>query len=272
MNIIVCVKQVPDTAEIAIDWEKHTLIREGVSSILNPFDGYALEAAAKIKDENPDTKIYVLSMGPKQAESMLRECLAIAADQAYLLTDHKFGGADTFATSYALSQAIRYIEEVEHITFQGIFCGKQAIDGDTAQVGPEIAEHMGYPQATCCLRAEENNKEFKVIREGDDERQVMGIIYPCVLTFTKPELDPRFPTFKRRIEAKKKNITLITASDIKTLDNSYIGICGSPTKVKKSFVQKSKKQGMIVEVDDVEKGAKEICEILKPYICNGGIV
>ena len=110
MNIIVCVKQVPDTSEIKIDWESHTLIREGVPSILNPYDGYALEAAAKIKDNHPDTTIAVISMGPYQAEKTLRECLAIAADKAYLVTDRVFGGSDTYATSYILAKAIRHIQ------------------------------------------------------------------------------------------------------------------------------------------------------------------
>ena len=134
MNILVCVKQVPDTNEIKIDPETNTLVRDGVPSIVNTFDGYALEAAARVKDNNPDTKIVVLSMGPAQAETALRECLAIAADKAYLLTDRAFGGSDTLATSYILSQAIRKVESLEG-KFDMIFCGKQAIDGDTAQVG-----------------------------------------------------------------------------------------------------------------------------------------
>ena len=126
MNILVCVKQVPDTNEIKIDPETNTLVRDGVPSIVNTFDGYALEAAARVKDNNPDTKIVVLSMGPAQAETALRECLAIAADKAYLLTDRAFGGSDTLATSYILSQAIRKVESLEG-KFDMIFCGKQAI-------------------------------------------------------------------------------------------------------------------------------------------------
>ena len=138
MNILVCVKQVPDTTQIKIDPVKHTLIREGVPAILNPFDGYALEAAARIKDKNPDTKIVVVTMGPPQAVAVLKECVAIAADKGYLVTGRTFGGSDTLATSYILSHAIKKIEETEG-AFDAIFCGKQAIDGDTAQVGPEIA-------------------------------------------------------------------------------------------------------------------------------------
>ena len=153
MNILVCVKQVPDTTEIKIDPVKNTLVREGVPSIVNPFDGYALEAAARIKDKDPSTKIVVVSMGPEQAKNALKECLAIAADKAYLVSGRAFGGSDTLATSYILSNAVGKLEELEG-KFDAIFCGKQAIDGDTAQVGPELAEHLGYPQVTYGLEAE----------------------------------------------------------------------------------------------------------------------
>ena len=137
MNVLVCVKQVPDTTEIKIDPVKNTLIREGVPSIVNPFDGYALEAAARIKDKDPEAKIVVLSMGPEQAKNALKECLAIAADKAYLVSGRAFGGSDTLATSYIISEAIKKVEEKEG-KFDVIFCGKQAIDGDTAQVGPDL--------------------------------------------------------------------------------------------------------------------------------------
>ena len=166
MKILLCVKQVPDTTEIRIDPVKNVLIREGVPSILNPFDSYALEAAAKIKDKEPGTRIVVLSMGPMQAQAALRECLSIAADKAYLVSGKGFGGSDTLATSYILSQAIRKIEKEEG-PFDAIFCGKQAIDGDTAQVGPEIAEHLGYPQVTYGLEAEKEGELLKVRRETE---------------------------------------------------------------------------------------------------------
>ena len=158
MNILVCIKQVPDTNEIKIDPETNTLVRDGVPSIINPFDGYAIEAAARIKDKNPDTRIVVLSMGPQQAEAALREALAIAADKAYLVSDRAFGGSDTLATSYILSCAIAKVEELEGVKFDAVFCGKQAIDGDTAQVGPELAELLDYPQVTYALEAEEGRR------------------------------------------------------------------------------------------------------------------
>ncbi len=258
MNILICVKQVPDTAEIRIDRESHTLIREGVASILNPYDGYALEAAAKLKDQNPDTTITAVSMGPVQAEAALRECLAIAADQAYLITDRVFGGSDTYATSYILARAIQHIQRMQEISFDAIFCGKQAIDGDTAQVGPELAEHMGYPQVTCCLKAEEREGELVVLQENDDNQEVIGVTYPCVLTFTKPDADPRFPTFKRKIAARKAEIPHISSKDIEGIDLKRVGIQGSPTKVCKSYVRENKKKAVMIESDNMEQIIQEI--------------
>ena len=167
MNILVCVKQVPDTTEIKIDPVKNTLIRDGVPSILNPFDGYALEAAARIKDKDPGAKIVVVSMGPEQAKNALKECLAIAADKAYLVSGRAFGGSDTLATSYILSNAVGKLEELEG-KFDLIFCGKQAIDGDTAQVGPELAEHLNYPQVTYGLDAEVDGNTVKVKKEVEE--------------------------------------------------------------------------------------------------------
>ena len=154
MRILVCVKQVPDTAEIKIDPVTNTLIRAGVPSIVNPFDACALEVAARIKDADPSTEITLLSMGPDQAKDALRECLAVGGDKAYLCSDRKFGGSDTLATSYILSRAIAAVEAKTGEKFDLIFCGKQAIDGDTAQVGPEIAEHMDLPHVTLATAVE----------------------------------------------------------------------------------------------------------------------
>ena len=160
MRILVCVKQVPDTAEIKIDPVTNTLIRAGVPSIVNPFDACALEVAARIKDADPSTEITLLSMGPDQAKDALRECLAVGGDKAYLCSDRKFGGSDTLATSYILASAIQSIEEKEG-KFDLILAGKQAIDGDTGQVGPEIAAHMGLAQVTYAA---------EVTVEGDDPK------------------------------------------------------------------------------------------------------
>ena len=180
MKMLVCIKQVPDTTEIKINPETNTLIRDGVESILNPFDGYALEAAARIKDANPDAELVALSMGPPQAVAVLKEAISIAADGAYLVSGRKFGGSDTLATSYIISEAIKRIEETEG-KFDIIFCGKQAIDGDTAQVGPEIAEHLGYPQVTYGLEAELDGDLVKVKKETEDHPLSPFFFFPLIL-------------------------------------------------------------------------------------------
>ena len=257
MNVLVCVKQVPDTTEIKIDPVKNTLIREGVPSIVNPFDGYALEAAARLKDANPDTKIVVVSMGPEQAKNALKECLAIAADKAYLVTDRAFGGSDTLATSYILTNAIQKIEELEG-KFDAIFCGKQAIDGDTAQVGPEIAEHMDLPQVTYALETEEMEGVLKVKKEVEGGVEIIGIKTPCVVTFTKPAWDPRYPTIKRKLMANKAKFTQLGDDFDPTMDAAYYGLNGSPTHVKKSFTPPVKSGGMKIQEETNEAGALKL--------------
>lgn len=261
MNILVCVKQVPDTTEIKIDPVKNTLIRDGVPSILNPFDGYALEAAARVKDKNPDTKIVAVTMGPPQAVAVLKECLAIAADKAYLVSGRTFGGSDTLATSYILSNAIKKIEETEG-KFDAIFCGKQAIDGDTAQVGPEIAEHLDYPQVTYGLEAEVEGNLLKVKKEVEDGAQIIGIQMPCVATFTKPAWDPRYPTIKRKMAANRAEIPTLDDTMFPEMDTTRIGLKGSPTHVKKTFVPQKKTGGMKIKEEDNAASARKLFSVL----------
>jgi electron transfer flavoprotein beta subunit len=262
MNILVCVKQVPDTTEIKIDPVKNTLIRDGVPSILNPFDGYALEAAARIKDKNPDTKITVVCMGPPQAMAVLKESLAIAADKAYLVSGRTFGGSDTLATSYIISNAVRKIEETEG-KFDAIFCGKQAIDGDTAQVGPEIGEHLGLPQVTYALEAfVEGEGELRVNKETDDGIEVIGIKTPCLVTFTKPSWDPRYPTIKRKLAANRAEIPVLGDDAFPEIDTTKIGLKGSPTQVKKTFVPQKKTGGMKIKEETNEDSAKKLFGVL----------
>lgn len=257
MNILVCVKQVPDTTEIKIDPVKNTLIREGVPAIVNPFDGYALEAAARIKDKDPETKIVVVSMGLPKAMDALKECLAIAADKAYLISDRPFGGSDTLATSYIISEAIKKIEDLEG-KFDLIFCGKQAIDGDTAQVGPEIAEHLGLPQVTYGLEAEVDGDMIKVRKEVEDGVEIIGAKMPALVTFTKPAWDPRFPTIKRKMAARKAEIPTLAAADLPTIDLTKAGLKGSPTKVKKTFVPQKKTGGIKIAEATAEDSAKKL--------------
>jgi len=238
MKLLVCVKQVPDTTEIRIDPETNTLIRAGVPSIVNPFDTYALEVAARIKDECGGS-ITVISMGPQQAKNALTECLGVGADKAYLVSDRVFGGSDTLATSYILSGAIRAVEAKEG-PFDVIFCGKQAIDGDTAQVGPEIAEHLDLPQVTYAVEVTAKEGSIVAKRENDDGYALIEMQTPCLVTVTKPAFDPRVPTIKSKLAAKKAEIAIITSEDME-LDISRCGLKGSPTKVKKTFTPQVKK-------------------------------
>lgn len=262
MNILVCVKQVPDTTEIKIDPVTKTLIRDGVPSIVNPYDTYALENAARIKDKDPNAKIIVMSMGPEQAKAALKECLAIAADKAYLITDRSFGGSDTLATSYILSEAVKKVEELEGITFDAIFCGKQAIDGDTAQVGPEIAEHLGLPQVTYALEAEPVEGGLKVIQQGPENKQVIAVANPCVITFTQPEWEVRYPTIRRKMAANRADIPNLTAVELSGINLERCGLKGSPTRVKSTFVPVHDSNIVMIQEETLEESAVKLANIL----------
>ena len=258
MNLLVCVKQVPDTAEIRIDPKTNTLIRSGVPSIVNPFDSYAMEMAARLKDAVPGSRIVVLSMGPEQAKTALKQCLAVGADKAYLVSDRAFGGSDTLATSYILSRAIVRVEELEG-KFDLIFCGKQAIDG--AQVGPEIAEHLDYPQVTCAVGLSVEGGTAKVKRESEDDFELLGVKMPCVITVTKLPYEPRYPTIRTKLAANKVEIPTLTSADL-TIDLSRAGLKGSPTKVKKTYTAPQKSGGVRIQEESGTDSGKRLFESL----------
>lgn len=266
MNLLVCIKQVPDTTEIKIDPVTNTLIRAGVPSIVNTFDAYALEVAARIKDANPGSKIVVVSMGPAQAKVALRECLSVGGDVAYLVSDRAFGGSDTLATSYILSNAIRKIEETEG-KFDVIFCGKQAIDGDTAQVGPEIAEHLDYPQVTYAVEAKAQDGGIVVKQETGEGYNMVQAQFPCLITVTKTSFDPRYPTIKSKLAANHAEVQTLTAADFE-LDLTRAGLKGSPTKVKKTFTPSLKKSGVVYQEDTGKKSAEKLFAAL----CEANII
>jgi electron transfer flavoprotein beta subunit len=235
MKIVVCVKQVPDTNEVKIDPVTGTLIRDGVPSIINPDDKNALEEALRLKDE-AGAHVTVISMGPPQAEKALREALAMGADEAILLTDRAFAGADTWATSLALAKAI------DKIGYDVIFAGRQAIDGDTAQVGPEIAEHLNLPQVTYVEKVEVLEDGLKVRRALEDGYEVIKVKMPCLLTAIKELNHPRYMDMKNIFSCYSKEIRKMTADDL-DVDKSELGLSGSPTKVKKSFTKGPKGAG-----------------------------
>jgi len=254
MNIVVCMKQVPDTTEVKIDPATGTLIREGIPSIINPDDKSGLEAALVLKDK-VGAKVTVLSMGPPQADLALREALAMGADEAVLLSDRAFGGADTWATSTTIAAALR------KLGFDLIVCGRQAIDGDTAQVGPQIAEHLHLPQVSYVSELELAGDAVVVKRVFEDGYQRIKARLPCLLTALKDMNAPRYMSVAGVFDAYKKDIQVWGLADI-VVDETNIGLKGSPTRVKKSFTKGVKSAGKVYEVDPKE-GARIIVAALK---------
>ena len=261
MEILVCVKQVPDTAEVKIDPEKHTVIRAGVPNIFNPFDQNALEAALQLKDSQ-GARVTLLSMGPPQAEDVLREGLAMGADDAYLLTDRKVGGSDTLATGYCLAQAVRKVAELQGIEqFDIVLCGKQAIDGDTAQVGPQIATELGIPQITYAAEINVDGTTVRVKQQNEEGYIVTEAQFPVLITAVKELNEPRFPTIRGTMKAKKREIPHLSADDIK-VDETKIGLKGSPTMVRKIFTPPQRTQVLVIKEEDPNAAVSVLMEKL----------
>lgn len=232
MKIIVCIKQVPDTNEVRINPETGTLIRDGVPSIINPDDKNAIEEALRIKEKEKDVTVTILSMGPIQAKGALKEALAMGADEAILLSDRVFGGSDTWATATILAKAIETIGE-----YDLIFCGRQAIDGDTAQVGPEIAEFLNLPQITYVSELKIGDKSIKAKRSTEDGFYQIEAPMPALITCIKELNTPRYPrpSLIYKAFATEDNIKIWTNEDIH-VDLTQIGVKNSPTNVFRSFV------------------------------------
>jgi len=262
MHIIVCIKQVPDTEELGkvkVNPETNTLVREGVPSIINPFDENALEEALRLK-EKKGGKVTVLSMGPPQAEEALRKALAMGADKAILLSDKVFAGSDTLATSYTLAMAIKKIGD-----FGLILSGKQAIDGDTAQVGPGIAEWLNIPQLTYIRRLEVNDNKIRAERVLEDSFEVVEAPLPALVTVTKDINDPRYPSLRGLLKAKKEKIPIWSGNDL-LVERKRVGMDGSPTQVIKIFTPEPPQKGEILSGDISEVADRLIREIKKRKI------
>ena len=261
MNIIVCIKQVPDTTDIRIDPETNTLIRSGVVSIINPFDMYAIEEGIRLK-EKFGGKVTILTMGPPQAEDALREAISLGADEAILVSDRAFAGSDTWATSYTLSKAIHKIGD-----YDLIICGKQAIDGDTAQVGPGISAHLDIPQIAYVKKIENvslgtSSGYMRAERMTEEGYEIIESSLPCLITVVKEINEPRLPSLKGKMKAKKFEIKKWGAKDL-DVDPDLIGLNGSPTKVVRIFTPPPRKKGQILEGD-----AKEVSEKLVALLKN----
>lgn len=255
MKIIVCIKQVPGTNEVKMDPVTNTIIRENVPAIINPFDTYAIEEAVRIK-EKTGAEVYALSMGIPMAAEMLREAISLKVDKAMLLTDRKFAGADTLATSYTLLQGVDKIGD-----FDLIICGKQATDGDTAQVGPSLAKTLGIAYATNISKIIEISKEkMHCMKITDDGYEEIEIKMPALITVVKEINMPRLPSIKSMRTSKNAEIEIVTFDDTNA-DENRAGLKGSPTQVRKTFVPVHEVNSEIIEGTAEEK-AKKLAEIL----------
>ncbi len=259
MQIIVCIKQVPDTTEVKLDKETGTLIRKGIPSIINPDDKSALELALKLKDKDSSINVSVLTMGPPQAREVLIESLCMGADEAYLLTDQVFAGADTWATSLTLATAIK-----DNFKPDMVICGRQAIDGDTAQVGPQIAEHLGLPQVTYASDLVVDGEKVKVKRNFENGYQDIEMSMPCLITALNEKTKPRYMNPVHIVNVFEKIDSCVKTLTFEDIDipKEELGLKGSPTRVKKSMTKGTKTEGEIFK-DDIEAGLEKAHKLIE---------
>jgi len=259
MNIIVCIKQVPETTQVQINPETNTLIRKGVKSIINPFDMYAIEEAVRLK-EKFGGKTTVITMGPPQADAALREAISMGIDEGILLSDPAFAGSDTWATSYTLAGAIKKIGG-----FDLIICGKQASDGDTAQVGPGISMHLDIPQVTYVKKIEEiKGGSMRVERMTEEGFEIIETPLPALLTVVKEINEPRIPSLRGMMKARQAKIATWSQKEL-GLDSERIGLSGSPTQVIKIFTPPQRSGGQIIP-GETQEVVDKLVELLKGEI------
>lgn len=260
LKILVCVKQVPDVDLMKMDPATGTLIRDGVPTILNPLDANALAAAVSVKEQY-GAEITLITMGPPKAEEVLRECLAVGADKAVLVTDRAFGNADTLATSYSIVSAANCVDK-----FDLIFCGKETVDGATGQMGAQLAERFDAAQITSASlikSIDEESRTLVVERELETGVETLEVTMPCLFTMEKTHYPARIPNLKGKMRAKKAEIISFTANDIPGLDRDRIGDPGSPTKVPRMFPPVMPEPGIILDEGSVEATVAKLVSIIK---------
>lgn len=241
MKIFVCVKQVPESSNVEVD-ENGSLIRDGVESKMNPYDLYALETALKLKEEL-GAEVTVLTMGPPQAQTVIKEAYMMGVDKGYILSDRKFAGADVLATSYTLSQGIKAIGEPDLI-----ICGKQTTDGDTAQVGPAIAEYLNMPHVAWVTKIlEVDQKSITVEMDMADTVETVKMQYPALITVEKGIFQPRLPSYKKKVATKERPVVMKTFADYFDQDTKRYGLSGSPTQVERIFNPESNSEKVVWE-------------------------
>lgn len=260
LKILVCVKQVPDVEQLKMDPATGTLIRAGVPTILNPLDANALAAAISVKEQYGG-EITLITMGPPMAEEVLRECIAVGADKAILVTDRAFGNADTLATSYSIVSAANCVDK-----YDLIFCGKETVDGATGQMGSQLAERFDAAQITSASLIKDVNEEAKLLtveRELETGIETLMVSMPCLFTMEKTHYPARIPNLKGKMRAKKAEIMTFTANDIPGLDRDRIGDPGSPTKVPRMFPPVMPEPGVILDEGSVEATVAKLMSIIK---------
>jgi electron transfer flavoprotein alpha/beta subunit len=260
MKILICVKQVPEIMDVTINPETGTLMREGVSSILNPFCEYAMEVGLGLKRQRRAIELVAISMGPPQAGSVLMRCLEMGADRAILLSDVKFSGSDTWVTALTLAEAIKRIEG----DFDLILVGKQAIDGDTAQVGPEIAEILGLPGIMYAVgvKLTRDGKRAKVTREVEKGYEIVEMRLPGLVSISKGPMIRSVSSFQEILDARHKELRIVRASDL-ALDQDKLGLHGSPTQVVEIFPPRVKDRGELVDGRNAEAAAEKVISFLR---------
>ncbi len=259
MRIIIPIKQVPETSNVKMDPVTGTMVREGVESIINPLDLYSIEVGVRLKEQYGG-EVIVVSMGPPKAQDALKEAIAMGCDDAVLLTDRLFAGADTFSTSYTLSRALEKLRP-----FDLVICGERATDGDTAQVGPGLAALLGLPVSTFTSKVEIEDGHIRATRLIEGGYEVLELPTPALITVVKEISDPRLPTLGGKQRAKKLDIRKRSAQDIEA-DAANLGLKGSPTRVVKTFTPKVARDGRIIEVKDdktLSQAVDAIIDILK---------
>lgn len=253
MKIVVCLKQVPDTNEVEIDPNTNTLIRTGIPVIINPDDKSGIEAALQLRDKYEKSTVTALSMGPPQAEMALKEALAMGCDEAVLVSDRKFGGSDTLATSTILAAALKKLR------YDLVITGRQAIDGDTAQVGPQIAEHLGIPQISYAEEITPDGDALIVLRQYEDRYHKLRVKLPCLLTAITDLAEPRYMTVAGIVKADGEEVKLLNYDALSDLlDPAAIGLKGSPTNVVRSYTKEPKAQGTLLKGLTADEAADAI--------------
>jgi len=258
MNILLCVKQVPNTEELKVDAGAGTSNVDTIPKILSTFDSCAVETVVRLKDADPSVRIVAVTIGPDKAKDVLKSCISVGADKAYHVNDPAFEGADSLAVSYILSLALKKIEECEGAAFDLIFLGRQANDTDSAQVGPQLAEYLGYPQLTYAREVSIVDGKVRATRETEDGFVVMDAALPAVVSVTKTEYDLRFPSVKSKMAANRAEIPVLAAGDL----GSGASEVWSPVSVIRTYIPQRKTGGVIIQEETGELSAEKLTALL----------